>query len=348
MHQQRCPHIILCVVVDHGGACDDVEIDAVRVYVVARVVEGYVGHLVADGRGERQVCQTVLGKYPVVAVAEVQAVVGISHGAEAHTLVQLRGDGRGQLLVVEGQFVARVGQARQQRARAPSLVGRLAVGRGVGEPAVVEDVVEVYARHLRLQAVKADFGVRPDAFEALHARQFEVLAALEVVEVCAHLCAVEAQVELVSPTAVPSAAEQVVCVDRPSDEYPPPADVGSEPPSRRGRETEALVSAVGRYAIVLVGSQRVEHEGEVVAVWGDVERVGIVEVDELRHPFQPGAFLPVADGVGTDAVRRFSVCRGAEQRQHEEDEDCVARCHGSSDVRVCPECGPSPSWSAWR
>ncbi len=306
VRQEGCPDVVLRVVVDDGGTRDDVEVDVVVGLVVRPVLKADVGRLVPDGRRHGEVRQAVLGEDPVVAVAEVQAVVDVAYLAEAHVVLQLSADALGQLSGVEEELVAGVGKACNERAGTFALVGRLAVGGRVGEASVVEDVVEIDALHLRLQSVETESLPAVYVVESRDILHLEVVAALQVVDVGSQLGAVEAEVEFAFLAPVAVLAEEVVHVDGPPEENPAPPEVCADAPRRGGDKGEALFLLRGAGdAVVLVRAGRVEHEGEVVEVRGDVARVGIVEIYPLHHAREPGlAFLLADDGIGRQAVSR--------------------------------------------
>ena len=91
-----CADEVFAVVPHDARPAYQIEVDLLKPFeieerrlVCALFAGKYFRFLVTDGRQEGEIGRTVLGKHPVVSVAEVQTVVGIFDFADMHRLVEL-------------------------------------------------------------------------------------------------------------------------------------------------------------------------------------------------------------------------------------------------------------------
>ena len=172
-----------------------------------------------------------------------------------------------------------IADADERRSCRSALDGTLAEGGGVGELAVVEDIVGVEALVAGGDATKLHvaqgFGI--EIVAEIATADIVAVARLAVVEVEADLVAIETEVEV---GAVVDLVVEVGDVDGVADEDPAVAEVGTDTQRHIGREGDG-VAEVGLDAVQLVGVRVLDHERVVVALWLDIGGIHLVEFADV-------------------------------------------------------------------
>ena len=294
-HARIPPHVII----DHGEAEGTVEVEVLG----REVAEGqpFALHvasrlLVGEADAERGVEEPVAGEDPVVGIAarDIDVVV-VERGTLPRRVVFLGNDtaarARGNEVVesppVHRHVLVAIADADEWRSCRAALHGALAEGGGVGELAVVEDIVGVEALVAGGDATKLHvaqgFGI--EIVAEIAASDIVAVARLAVVEVEADLVAIEAEVEV---GAVVDLIVEVGDVDGVADEDPAVAEVGTDAQRHIGGEGDG-VAEVGLDAVQLVGVRVLDHERVVVSLRLDIGGIDLVEFADVV--LQP-AFFP--------------------------------------------------------
>ncbi len=336
-HARIPPH----VVIDHGEPEGAVEVEVLgrevaegqpfALHVAARL-------LVGEADAERGVEEPVAGEDPVVGIAtrDVDVVV-VERGTLPRRVVFLGNDTAARAggdEVVESPPVHRdvliaIANADERRSCRSALDGALAEGSGVGELAVVEDIVCVEALVAGGDATKLHvaqgFGI--EIVAEIATADIVAVARLAVVEVEADLVAIETEVEV---GAVVDLVVEVGDVDGVADEDPAVAEVGTDAQRHIGREGDG-VAEVGLDAVQLVGVRVLDHERVVVALRLDIGGIHLVEfADVVLQPAllvllrlahgraHPGNRIPSRSsdgGVGGPRGRRPAEAVGSQRNQ---------------------------------
>ena len=156
MEHQGGAHKIFGVIIDNAGTGNQVEVDVLYPTFVLEVLIVYLRLLVADAGQEREIRYPVLGKHPIVAIAETDAVVRILDVTEPEAGVQTFDDGWRQFLVVEEDVVLRIRESCHERTGTAALVGGLAVGCGIGKLPVIEYPVGIQPLDAAFQTIEME------------------------------------------------------------------------------------------------------------------------------------------------------------------------------------------------
>ena len=168
IEKPRVPH--------DGGAGDDVEVEGcvVEKALVELELLPFVD-VVADGGRERLVEEEIFSEDPVVAVAEIDAVIPVIDIGYFQRVVEdvvallVVKEVGGEVAVVEVQFLPGVAEPQNPASRTAELLSRLGIGGGVGEFPVVEYIVDIEILQIGVHSGKAQV-VYPLAFRGVEAR----------------------------------------------------------------------------------------------------------------------------------------------------------------------------------
>ena len=127
VEHQGGAHKIFGIIIDNAGTGNQVEVDVLYPTFVLEVLIVYLRLLVADAGQEREIRYPVLGKHPIVAIAETEAVVRILDVTELKTGTQLTEHQWRELTIVERNAVLRIRKSSHERTGTSALVGGLAV-----------------------------------------------------------------------------------------------------------------------------------------------------------------------------------------------------------------------------
>ena len=242
-----------------------------------------LGFAHADGGHDGDAEQPAGSENPVVGVAGTKVVVVVIDIGELelfhYPYCGVGTDERGgKFGIIELDVLLAEAEAEHEGAAAFPLYGALVVGGGIGEVAMVGDVVGAEGEGVGFQAGKghAADGAGFYALKAGSLAQAEVARVADVYKVEAEHGAVKAEVELrrLSQTARMADVEGV------AQEYPSPAEVGTHLYAGFGLGGNGLCQAVLRRArklvdLVIVGVLR--HGREVVIVGRNIGGVVVVE-----------------------------------------------------------------------
>ena len=216
---------------------------------------------------------------------------------------------------VHRHVLVAIADADEWRSCRAALHGALAESGGVGELAVVEDIVGVEALVAGGDATKLHVA-QGDGIEIvaeIAVSDIVAIARLAVVEVEADLVAIEAEVEV---GAVVDLVVEVGDVDGVADEDPAVAEVGTDAQRHIGGEGDG-VAEVGLDAVQLVGVRVLDHERVVVSLRLDIGGIDLVEFADvvLQPAFFPFLLSAQVGAHPCDGVSPWSLaeCVGSPQ-----------------------------------
>ena len=248
MEHEGGTHEILGIVVDNTGTGNEVEVDVLYPALVLEVVVIDARLLVADTGQQGEIGYPILGKDPVIAIAEAQTIVGILDVVELETVTQLVENGRGKLLVIETDVMLRVGESCHERTGTAPLVGGLAIGGRIGELLVIEYPVGIQSLDSAFQTIEMNvFQRRRIQVEPFKGAELEVASRLAVIEVDTEFRTIEIEGYFLFLGLVLVSAKEVFNIECIAQEYPSPTEIDAE----LGSQSRGKVQLLGILADIV-------------------------------------------------------------------------------------------------